>query len=172
MRNYIRALPWATIAISLALPGRAAEWPNSPDEGIDRINTIVGKINQNLVVEKLSCTDGGGEYRNCFYVSKRGPGIAFLSRRGSSSVDIIVIGDQSGMSPAGGAYLEAVMEAFDTSLDDDQRKDFYTRFLRQFSRSWKDGGTGTFQMASTKLKYLLSWNDRSMSCSVTRLPGS
>ncbi len=65
----------------------------------------------------------------------------------------MVIVDTYGLSPAGGVYIDVMMEAFDTSLDTDARKKFYNKLLGDFAGSFQKGGK--IEIDSGKLKYVL-----------------
>ena len=123
---------------------------------MEKMNTVLRKSTPQLVAAKQNCSDEDGS-RRCHYRSSSGPGINMISNGKAAKVQAIVIVDQRGMSPAGGVYLGAIMEAFDTSLDENGRKRFFNDLVGEFVKA---PGKATTQKNSDKLKYVLSANER------------
>jgi hypothetical protein len=138
--------------LCLAGPGRATEFACTPDQCIKRINEIVRKTNEGLVAAKDKCEEQG-DARRCIYRSSSGPSVHLMFSTASPNVQVIVIGDARGLSPAGGVYIGAIMEAFDTSLNAEARKQFYNKLLAEFAGSFERGGQ--VQMSSEGLTYAL-----------------
>src|SRR5712664_4183031 len=106
--------------LGMAGAAGAEEFACAHDQCMEKINTVLRKDTPQLVAGKQNCTDEGGS-RRCHYRSSSGPGINMISSGGSPNVQAIVIVDRRGMTPAGGVYISAIMEAFDTSLDAEAR---------------------------------------------------
>jgi hypothetical protein len=156
----VRAIqPFFVIAAMLCLidSSRAAEFACLPDQCIARINEIVSKTTPKLVAVKQNCSEEGGALR-CHYRNSSGPGINLITKSGSRNVQAIVIVDQRGLSPAGGVYIGVIMEAFDTSLNVEARKQFYNKLLGEFASNFQKGGL--VQMNTSELKYVLSTDER------------
>ena len=151
--------------IGFAAAAVAAEIVASADQGIERVNAIVAKINADLVAKKLDCMVESGS-RACYYRSATGPGLNFVANEGSASVKTIVIVDARGLSPSGRIYINAVMEAFDPSLAAaDTRRKFFDDLLAKAAAS--TGKTGTFNVTSGDLKYVYSWADKDVIFAIT-----
>ena len=139
-------------------PGRAAEFACTPDQCIEKINEIVGRTNPDLVAVKRTCEEQNGSQR-CIYRGGLGPNIHVFFSPASPNAQVILIADGRGLSPAGCAYLGAIMEAFDTSLDDtDRRTQFYNRVVDEAVSSAEKGGQ--LQLSTDGLTYLLFTNER------------
>jgi hypothetical protein len=149
----IRSSIVAGAMLCLAVAAGAEEFACSPDQCMEKINGVAKTVNPSLVTAKETCKEEGTD-RRCYYRSKSGPGISLISKSGSNGVQAMVIADRFGLSPAGGLYISVIMEAFDTSLDIDARKEFYNKLLGDFAQSFQSGGLT--QMESAKLKYVLS----------------
>ena len=140
-----------------ASAGQAAGLSCSADQCIERINQVAAKTNQGLVSAKQNCTEGDG-FTRCYYRSSMGPGISQITKAGSQNVQAIVIVDRRGLSPAGGVYISVIMEALDSSLNVDARRQFYNQLLQEFASGFQKGGI--IQKSSRELKYVLSTDER------------
>jgi hypothetical protein len=148
----------AALAAGIAgAPARAAEFACGPDQCIERINEIVRRANQDLVVAKQVCEEQNGSQR-CIYRGGLGPNIHVFFSPASPNVQVILIADGRGLSPAGCAYIAAVMEAFDTSLDADRRTQFYNKLVEEAVSSAEKGGQ--LQLVTDGLTYSLFTNER------------
>jgi hypothetical protein len=153
----VRSAIAAAALLGFTAPGGAAEFACLPDQCIERINEIVRKTNEGLVAAKVNCEQQGGSER-CIYRGSAGPNLHVIFGSGSPNVQVILIADARGLSPAGGAYIGAIMEAFDTSLDAQARMQFYDKLLDQSAGSLQNGGQA--QMSSAKFSYALYTNER------------
>jgi hypothetical protein len=139
-------------------PGRAAEFACTPDQCIEKINEIVGRTNPDLVAVKRTCEEQNGSQR-CIYRGGLGPNIHVFFSPASPNAQVILVADGRGLSPAGCAYLAAIMEAFDTSLDTAERRtQFYNRLVDEAVNSAEKGGQ--LQLSTDGLAYLLFTNER------------
>jgi len=123
---------------------------------MEKMNIVLRKDAPQFVAAKQNCADEGGG-RRCHYRSNSGPGINMISKDGLPNVQAVVIIDRRGMTPAGGIYIDAIMEAFDTSLDASGRKQFFNNLLGDFASSFEKGGI--VQKSSGKLRYVLSTDE-------------
>ena len=135
----------------------AEEFACTHDQCMDKMNIVLRKSAPQFVAAKQSCADEGGG-RRCRYRSNSGPGVNMISKGGSPNVQAIVIVDRRGMTPPGGIYIDAIMQAFDTSLDASGRKQFYNNLLGDFASSFEKGGI--MQKSSGKLRYVLSTDEK------------
>lgn len=134
----------------------AADFPLAADMIIDRINAIVVKTDPAMVAKKQDCVNEGGSL-TCHYRSNHGPGINLMSRQGASSVKAVVLVDVPGLSVDGTLYVLAMMEALDESMDTDKRSKFFNKLIEQFAAG---SPSGRLEMASTGMKYVLSWEEK------------
>jgi hypothetical protein len=141
----------------VSAPARAAEFECTPDQCIDRINAIVGRTNQDLVVAKQVCEEQNGSQR-CIYRGGLGPNIHVFFSPASPNVQVILIADARGLSPAGSAYIAAIMEAFDSSMNADMRAQFYDKLVAAAVGSAEKGGQ--VQLATDAFGYALFTNER------------
>jgi len=134
----------------------AADFPISAEMIIGRINAIVVKTDPAMVAKKQDCVNEGGSL-TCHYRGSHGPGINLISREGASSVKAVVLIDVPGLSVDGTLYILAMMEALDGSMDPDKRSAFFNKLIEQFAAA---SPSGQLQMASTGMKYILSWEEK------------
>jgi hypothetical protein len=134
----------------------AADFPLAADMIIDRINAIVVKTDPAMVAKKQDCVNEGGSL-TCHYRGNHGSGINLMSREGASSVKAVVLVDVPGLSVDGTLYVLAMMEALDESMDADKRSKFFNKLIEQFAAG---SPTGRLEMASTGMKYVLSWEEK------------
>jgi hypothetical protein len=153
----LRTATLAALALCASEGSRAAEFACTPDQCIERINEIVGRTNQDLVVRKQACEEQGGSQR-CIYRGGLGPNIHVFFSPASPNVQVILIADGRGLSPAGSAYINAIMEAFDTSLNGETRSQFYNRLVEEAVSSAEKGGQ--VEMITDGLTYGLFTNAR------------
>jgi hypothetical protein len=144
-------------ALAAGAPARAAEFACGPDQCIERINEIVRRTNQDLVVAKQVCEEQNGSQR-CIYRGGLGPNIHVFFSPASPNVQVILIADARGLSPAGSAYISAIIEAFDSSLDAQARAQFYDKLVAEAVSSAEKGGQ--VQMATDGLGYAVFTNER------------
>jgi hypothetical protein len=157
MLRSIQPLVVSAAFLCFVSAGKAAELSCSADRCIELINQVVAKTNQQLVATKKDCTEGDG-FTRCYYRSGFGPGLSPITKAGSQNAQTIVMVDQRGLSPAGGVYIGAVMEALDSSLNAEARKPFYNQLLGDFASSFEKGGV--VQKSSAELKYILSTDEK------------
>jgi hypothetical protein len=154
----LRSAILATAALWMSDPGRAAEFACTPDQCIEKINEIVGRTDKDLVAVKRNCEEQNGSQR-CIYRGGLGPNIHVFFSPASPNAQVILVADGRGLSPAGCAYLGAIMEAFDASLGDaDRRTQFYNRLVEEALSSADKGGQ--VQLTTDGLTYLLFTNER------------
>jgi hypothetical protein len=147
----------ALAAGASSAPARAAEFACAPDQCIERINEIVRRTNQDLVVAKQVCEEQNGSQR-CIYRGGLGPNIHVFFSPASPNVQVILIADARGLSPAGSTYIAAIMEAFDTSMDAPARAQFHDKLVAEAVSSAEKGGR--VQMATDGLAYAVFTNER------------
>jgi hypothetical protein len=101
---------------------------------MELINEIARKKNPNLnlVAKKQSCGEEKDGSTSCRYRSAGGPGINFVTNAGSKDIQAVVMVDVGGLSPAGGVYIDLMMEAFDKSLDDEGRKKLFNALINKW----------------------------------------
>lgn len=157
MVHAVQSLLLLAALICVVSAAEAAELSCSADQCIERINQVVAKTNQRLVSTKQDCTEGNG-FTRCYYRASLGPGISPITKAGSQNVQTIVVVDQRGLSPAGGVYIGAIMEALDSSLNAESRQQFYNQLLQQFATSFQGGGM--IQKSSGELKYILNTDEK------------
>jgi hypothetical protein len=89
-----------------------------------------------------------------------GPGLWVITIPNSQNSQAMLIVDQRGLSPAGGVYIGAIMEALDDSLNAESRRQFYNQLL------------GILPQASRRVaKYKRAAISSNMSCQqMTRRP--
>jgi len=147
----------ALAASALSAPARAAEFDCTPAQCIDRLNTIVRRADPDLVAAKQVCEEQNGSQR-CVYRGGLGPNIHVFFSPASPNVQVILLADARGLSPAGSAYLAAIMEAFDTSMDAPARAQFYDKLVAEAVSSAEKGGQ--VQLATDGLAYAVFSNER------------
>jgi hypothetical protein len=147
----------AALALCAGDRGQAAEFACTPDQCIEKINGIVGRSNKDLLAIKRTCEEQNGSQR-CIYRGGLGPNIHVFFSPASPNVQVILIADGRGLSPAGCVYIGAIMEAFDTSLDADRRTQFYNRLVDEAVASTEKGGQ--VQLTTDGLSYSLFTNER------------
>jgi hypothetical protein len=138
-------------------PCAAAEFACAADQCIERINEIVRRTHEELVAAKQTCEAQGGSER-CIYRASSGPNIHVFFTSGLPNVQTILIADARGLSPAGNVYMDAVMEAFDSSLDAAARKQFQTKLIDASAGSLQNGGQA--QLSSASFVYSLFTNEK------------
>ena len=143
--------------LCLSAPGRAAEFACTPDQCTERINEIVRQTNEGLVAAKDKCEEQAGS-RRCIYRSSTGPAVHLIFSTESPNVQVIVLADARGLSPAGRVYIGAIMQAFDTALTAEARTQLYDKLLGEFASSFEKGGQ--VQMSSGELMYALFTTER------------
>jgi hypothetical protein len=120
---------------------------------------VLAKANQRLVVSKQHCKKmDGRDLVRCYYQGSMGPGLFLVSRMGSENSGAVLIVDQRGLSPAGGVYIDAIMEALDGSLNSDARRLLYNQLLTEFAMSFQKGGQ--IRKKSSELNYGLTTDDK------------
>ena|SRR5579862_3697183 len=127
-----------------------------PDQCIEKINAIVGRDNHDLLAVKRTCEEQNGSQR-CVYRGGLGPNIYLFFTAATPNVQVILIADGRGLSPAGCVYIDAIMEAFDTSLDAGNRKRFYDRLVEEALSTAENGGH--VQLVTDGMTYSLYTND-------------
>jgi hypothetical protein len=145
------------LAALASAPGAAAEFTCTPDQCIERINEVVRKTQEGLVAAKQTCEAQGAAAR-CIYRASSGPNIHVFFTTGLPNVQTILIADARGLSDAGNAYVDAIMEAFDTSLDARARKEFHAKLIDASTGSLQNGGQA--QLSSASFAYSLFTNER------------
>jgi len=153
----LRSAILAALALCASGRGQAADLACMPDQCIEKINAIVGRANHDLVATKRACEEQNGSQR-CIYRGGLGPNIYVFFSAATPDVQVILIADGRGLSPAGCVYIDAIMEAFDTSLDADMRTRFYNRLIEEAVSSAENGGH--VQLVTDALTYSLFTNDK------------
>jgi hypothetical protein len=164
----IRGLARSTLAAAATLcltgAGQAADFACLADQCIERINEAVRKTNDALVVAKTTCEEQNGSQR-CIYRSSSGPNIHVFFSVINPNAQTILVADARGLSSAGKLYMDAILQAFDPSLDAEARSQFQSKLLTQSATSLQNGGQA--QMSAGKLNYALYTNDKLTIISVT-----
>ena len=145
------------LAALASAPCAAAGFTCTPEQCIERINQVVRRTQEDLVVAQQTCEAQGAAQR-CIYRASAGPNIHVFFTTGLPNVQTILIADVRGLSPAGNAYLDAIMEAFDTSLDAQARKQFHAKLIDASAGSLQNGGQA--QLSSAGFAYSLFTNER------------
>jgi hypothetical protein len=144
-------------ALVTSAPCAAAEFACTADQCVERINEIVRKTHEELVAAKQTCEAQGASER-CIYRASSGPNIHVFFTSGLPNVQTILIADTRGLSPAGNVYMDAIMEAFDASLDAAARKDFHAKLIDASAPSLQNGGQA--QLSSAGFAYSLFTNEK------------
>jgi hypothetical protein len=152
----LRSAILAAMALCASDRGQAAEFGCMADQCIEKINAIVDRDNHDLLATKRACEEQNGSQR-CIYRGGLGPNIYVFFSAAAPSVQVILIADGRGLSPAGCVYIAAIMEAFDTSLDADKRRRFYNRLVEEAVSSAEKGGH--VQLVTDGLTYSLYTTD-------------
>jgi hypothetical protein len=147
----------AALMLGLTGPGSSADFACAADQCIDRINDVVRRTNESLVAAKVNCEEQNGS-RRCIYRGAAGPNIHVFFTTVSPIVQTILVADARGVSAAGKAYMDAILQAFDPSLDTEARTRFESRLLEESAASLQNGGQA--QMSTGKLTYALYTNEK------------